>query len=347
MRLFFQLLRLGTLAALLFATGYALFNYQLVIYGWNQLKGQVSILWNARPVEECLSDPAFPDSLKKKLLFIREVRQYATDSLGLNDSKNYTSLYDQHGKPALWVITACAPYALQAYEWKFPFLGAVSYKGYFEKERGLPEAGALKKQGYDVTYHPTGGWSTLGWFRDPILSNMLKRNEGQLAELIIHELSHATLFLPGSIDYNENFATFVGEQGALKFLAHRYGITSAEYLRYNNEQQDEEKFGTYMLTSAIRLDSLYATFGKQVSNEERRLSKTTFIRNIVLDISKLNLHYPENYPTYATDSLLPNNCYFMSYRRYRKSQDEFMHDYRQTGGDFKLWINKLREKTDE
>ncbi len=331
--------------ALVFATGYAVWNYSLVVYGWNQLRGQLHIIFYARPVEECLSDTAFPDSLKKKLLFIREVRQYATDSLGLDDSKNYTSLYDQHGKPVLWVITACPPFELKAYEWKFPFLGAVSYKGFFEKERGQPEADALKKEGYDVSYHPTGGWSTLGWLRDPILSNMLRRNEGQLAELIIHELSHATLFLPGSVDYNENFATFVGEQGALKFLADKYGTASGEYKRYQNEQSDEGKYGNYMLHASRRLDSLYSADKIYANAAIRQQHKTELIRNIVLNINTLNLNYPTNYLQYTSDSLLPNNCYFMSYRRYRKSQDTFLHDYRQTGSNMRLWINKLRSKS--
>ena len=346
-RLLFRIIKLSLFLAFFIAIGYGVWNYRLVVYGWNQLRGQLNIILNARPVEECLNDPVFPDSLKKKLLFIREVRQYATDSLGLDDSKNYTSLYDQHGKPVLWVITACEPYSLTAYEWKFPFLGAVSYKGFFEKERGLPEVEALKKQQYDVSYHPTGGWSTLGWFRDPILSNMLRRNEGQIAELIIHELSHATLYLPGSVDYNENFATFVGEQGALKFLAAKYGSTSEEYIQYQNEQEDEARFGAYMLRSSGRLDSLYKTLSTTTDSLTKKQQKTALIKSIILNINSLNLHYADNYPKYTTDSLLPNNCLFMSYRRYRKSQDQFMDDYRQKGRNMKLWINYLRSKSDE
>lgn len=346
-RYIIRFLQLTVAAILILAAGYAVLNYKLVVYGWHQLKGQLHIIMEARPVDACLSDPAFPDSLKKKLLFIREVRQYATDSLGLDDSKNYTSLYDQHGKPSLWVITACQPYSLTAYEWEFPLLGSVSYKGFFEKERGLPEAENLRKQGYDVSYHPTGGWSTLGWFRDPILSNMLRKNEGQLAELIIHELSHATLYLPGSVDYNENFATFTGEQGALLFLASKYGEQSEQYTRYRKEQADEEKFGAYMLSGCSRLDSLYRTLLIDSNTEMSKQKKTSMIRSIIQNISNLNLNYPENYITFTADSLLPNNCFFMSYRRYRKNQTEFMADYRQTGSNMKLWINNLRTKTRE
>ena len=44
--------------------------------------------------------------------------------------------------------------------------------------------------GYDTKIDEVNAWSTLGWFKDPILSSMLNRSAGSLAELIIHELSH-------------------------------------------------------------------------------------------------------------------------------------------------------------
>jgi predicted aminopeptidase len=69
--------------------------WELVVYGLRQGKGQLNIVWNARPVEEVMQDPAFPDSLKAKLVLIEQVRKYAIDSLGLKDTKNYKTLYDQ------------------------------------------------------------------------------------------------------------------------------------------------------------------------------------------------------------------------------------------------------------
>ena len=76
----------------------------------------------------------------------------------------------------------------------------------------------LKEAGYDVGMRTVGGWSTLGWFKDPILSNMLNRSYGDLANLIIHELVHATIFVKDSVEFNENLASFIGDQGAKLFL---------------------------------------------------------------------------------------------------------------------------------
>ena len=121
-KILFRLLKILLAIVLLLA----FYHYKLVIYGVQQLKGQMHIIYNARDVNECLNDATVPDSIKQKLLLIRAIRKYAVDSLGLKDSKNYTTFYDQQNKPVLWVLTACEPFAMKAYQWYFPLLGNVS-----------------------------------------------------------------------------------------------------------------------------------------------------------------------------------------------------------------------------
>ncbi|MBK9399864.1 MAG: aminopeptidase [Bacteroidetes bacterium] len=342
----FRALRYFFLVLLAGIVFYVLFNFQLVNYGLSQLRGQLHIVINARPAEELLNDRNFPDSLKKKLQLVDDIRRFAIDSLGLKNSKNYTTVYDQKGKPALWVLTACEPFAMKAYEWKFPLLGAVSYKGFFEKEKGIPELEALKQGGYDTDYSPTGGWSTLGWFKDPILSNMLRRSEGQLAELMIHELTHATLYLPGSVDYNENFATFTGEQGALQFLAYRFGSESKELKAYADLQYDEEIFGKYMVTAAKELEVFYQSLDTGMSHPEKVTAKYRKINSIVFNINDLKLKNPDRFRLTDTEGKLPNNCLFMSYRRYRKQQEEFKVQLMKYNGDLKNWLLNLQREND-
>src|SRR5687768_7458201 len=122
------------LALLLIVAVLVIAYWDLVVYGVRQAKGQIHIIYNAKPVEEFLADPGFPDSLKQKLLLINEVRRFAIDSLGLKDTKNYRTLYDQNGKEIMWVVTASEPFRLKAKEWTFPVLGSVPYKGFFKKE---------------------------------------------------------------------------------------------------------------------------------------------------------------------------------------------------------------------
>ena len=323
----------------------AVYHYKLVRYGYQQLKGQLHIIVNARPVSECLQDASVPDSIKQKLLFIGEVRKYAVDSLGLKDSKNYTTLYNQQNKPVLWVLTACQPLAMQAYLWHFPLLGAVSYKGFFDKEIGLPEQAALKAQGYDTEYSPVSAWSTLGWFRDPVLSNMLKRKEGQLAELIIHELTHATVYLPSSVDYNENLATFIGEQGAIRFLTNKYGANAVQTQNYKHYKADETLFGNYMVHACTRLDSLYSAMPQNASLSTKIKTKYKLITEIVLGINKLSLHNKQRYTFSFPEDKLPDNTWFMSYKRYRVNQNDFDKKMEQQfKGKLELFINDLKNQ---
>lgn len=336
-------LKLFSILIIVFIVGYCVFNFQLVKYGIAQLKGQVKILYYAEPIEKKLADATFPDSLKAKLRLIQEIKTFAHDSLGLIVSKNYTKVYDQKGKPVLWVITACRAFSMQAYEWNFPFLGNVSYKGFFEKERGEPESKRLKQLGYDVEYRTVSGWSTLGWFEDPILSNMLRRSEGQLAELIIHELTHTTLYLPGSVDYNENFATYVGENGAIQFLKYKYGTNSTPYTNYIQYQQDEEIYGDYMVKAVHALDSLYQQFPADLHRIQKLKLKYRKIASIMKGIDQLKLFHPERYRFNFKEETLPNNTFFMSFYRYRKQQNEFATSPILTAKDLNEFIIRQKE----
>jgi len=299
---------------------YIIFNFKLFIYGLQQLKGQVSIVAKAKPIEAFFSDPDFPDSLKQKLKFIEEIKLFAIDSLGLKASKNYSTLYDQHGKPLLMNLTAAEPFKLEAYTWNFPLLGTVSYKGFFDFEKGQAEADELRKKKYDVEYSPVSAWSTLGWFRDPVFSSMLKRNEGQLAELLIHEMTHATLYLKSSVDFNENLASAVGEVGAEKFLKSKFGENAVELQTYLDEQDDYNRFAKHMLAGTVLLDSLYKAFENK--NEETKAQfKKEMITSITESLDTIPFHNMK-YKTRFKKGDLPNNAYFMSFMRYDSQKDE-------------------------
>jgi predicted aminopeptidase len=319
--------------------------WDLVVYGVRQGVGQLNIVWNARPVEEFLADPEFPDSLKARLFLINDIRKYATDSLGLKDTKNYKTLYDQKGEEIMWVVTASEPFSLKAREWKFPVVGSVPYKGFFNKALAFELKEELKKQGWDVSIRNPGGWSTLGWFTDPILSKMLERSEGDLANLIIHEMCHSTIFVKDSIDFNENLATFIGDRGTEKFLIDRYGIESKEYKIYMNEDKDYLKFSEHMLRGSEELDSLYKTMKETDPLDQKLALKKTMIERIVNTLDTLTLATSDSKPSSRYKDNLPNNAYFMNFRRYQSKQEIFWNDYKQDfNSDLKSYIHYLSEK---
>ena len=261
-----------------------------LVYGFNQLKGQLNIIYNAQPISEVIENPLTPDSVKAKLILIREIKKYAVDSLGLAETNNYETYYDQKGKPALWVLTAAPEFKMEPYKWKFPFLGSLSYKGFFQKQKGVDELQLLKKKGFDADLSTVSAWSTLGWFGDPVMSSMMRKNVGSLAELIIHEMTHTTLYVKGNVEFNENLATFIGEIGAEKFLTHKFKDDSNVLTNYINHRKDNRIFSEYVVTSVAKLDSLYkdVDFISLTYPDKLRL-KYQKIALIVLHISKLPL----------------------------------------------------------
>ncbi len=293
-------------------------NWSLVNYGLRQGYGQVSLVWKARPIEEFLANPDFPDSLKAKLRLIQEIRNYAIDSLGLKDTDNYKTLFDQRGEEIMWVVQACEPFELKTKTWNFPVIGELPYKGFFEKEKAIDERHRLESEGFDVSIRNPGGWSTLGWFTDPILSNMLKRNEGDLASLIIHEMVHATIFVKDDADFNENLASFIGDTAAYYFLASRYGTTSEELKQYHQEDQDYRKYSRHILSGTKKLDSLYKSILPEEPVIQKKQKKEAMISQIMNSADTLSLFKPRN-----SSGRLPNNTYFMSYHLYQARQHNF------------------------
>lgn len=303
------------LGLLIVVVGLLIYYHDLVYYGLVQGKGQLAIVWKAEPVDDFLQNPDTPDSIKQKLVFIQEVRAFAIDELGLNDTDNYTTMYDQQGKPILWVVTGCQPFAFEPKVWEFPVVGQMPYKGFFIEEMAYEEMDEVKEQGYDVGLRTVGGWSTLGWFKDPILSNMLGRSYGDLANLIVHELVHATVFVKDSVDFNENLASFIGDRGAEIFLKKYYPDT--HLVDYQNELNDEQLFIDHVLRGADQLDSLYESFADDPLDDKTAMKKE-LIGDIVNTMDTLSLSDKVFLSRIQGREL--NNTYFMSFLRYRSKQ---------------------------
>ncbi len=340
MRLFYKILVISTLFVFILL----LSNCKMVFYGIGQGVGQIKIIVKAKPIEKLLKDTSVSDSLKEKLLLVQAIKKYAEDSLGLKPSKNYNTLYDQHGKDILWVVTAAGKYSVQPYMWKFPVVGEVPYKGYFKIEKAEKEAMKMKNDGYDVRIGTVSAWSTLGFFRDPILSGMLKRSEGMIARLIIHELTHSTLFVKGNSEFNENLATFVGNQGAKQYLIDKYGKNSKEYLGYLGEINDIELFSNYVLHSAKLLDSLYQSFTIE-PEIKKDAPKKAMIKQIVANIDTIKFYNKHNFSTFKKTENLPNNAFFAGYITYHKQQSDLEKEFiEKFKGNFKEYLNFLKKK---
>jgi predicted aminopeptidase len=243
----------------------------------------------------------------------------------------------------MWVVTASERFQLKPKEWRFPVVGTVPYMGFFNKDEAIELAHQLEGEGWDVMVRNPGGWSTLGWFTDPILSEMLERSEGDLASLIIHEMVHATIFVKDSVNFNENLASFIGDRGAEAFLRFRFGDNSVQYREFVNDDKDYTTYVNHVLRGTTLLDSLYKAIQRESDFRKSRL-KEAMIRRIVDRMDTLNLSSGKK-PSRRFKEKLPNNSYFMSFIHYQSEQPELLKEWEQSfDRNLKAYIVYLKDK---
>jgi len=229
--------------------------------GWHQS----SISFHSVPVEEVLENEGVDRQTKEKILFIEEVKRFGEEKLGLTRTKNYSKYFEVEG-PVLYVVTAAEKDSLRLSHWSFPIIGKVSYKSFFTRKGVSREKRSLETKGYDTFVQEAGAYSTLGWLRDPIFSSMLRWDEATLANVILHEMTHATVYFKGQTDFNEEMATFVGNQGAIDFLCKRYGSGSKEVVDAIDCQGDDLLFSQWIDQACQALSEFYS---RKISRDEK------------------------------------------------------------------------------
>lgn len=314
-------------------------------YLLKQGAGQARVITHAESRESYLARPGTPPGHREKLALVEEIRQYAFDSLGLKHTRSYTKVYDQKGLPLLWVITASRKYALEPKTWKFPITGEVTYKGFFDHADAERQRALLEADGWEVRTREVNAWSTLGYLPDPILSGMLDGTPGDMANVIIHELSHGTVFISGDVEESENLASFIGDVGAARFLRMKYGEGSRELFEYVTSDGDYRKLSQHLLRGAGRLDSLYASAAfTALPDAEKDTVKTVFIRSIVSALDTVPFSVPGRYGR-LRNGKLPNNAFFIEFRQYNNRQNAYYEEFKNRYAEnLPEYIGHLKEK---
>ena len=220
---------------------------------------EARILRARQPLHEVILDPETDERTKAKLTFVVEARTYAIDVLGLDVGDSYTSFTQLDKDTLALVLSAATRDRFASKTWWFPVVGRVPYKGYFDEDDALRDQEKLEDEGFDTYLRPTAAFSTLGWFSDPLLSTLLRRDEVDLVETVIHELSHNHLFVRGAVGFNESFATFVGRVGAIEFFCNRQGggPDTVKCLRAQERWRDYLIFSTFIDRLVDGLEEIY------------------------------------------------------------------------------------------
>lgn len=232
-------------------------------------KGQLQILNQRKKIEKVLEEGKLTPKQKNKLKTILDIKDFATKKLHLSSGDNYTHFVDLKRENLAYNLVVCPKDALKPYTWWFPFSGRVEYLGFFEKEYALETQKEYAEDGYDTYLRGVSAYSTLGWFNDPIFSTMLKYSEESLANLIIHELTHGTIYKKGDTVFNEGVATFIGNKGTLEFIASKHGRFSRIFRKALANQYDELLFSKFIDKEIKNLNLFYKDCIHKYCNREK------------------------------------------------------------------------------
>jgi predicted aminopeptidase len=284
-------------------------------------------------------DTGVTPKMRDFLLRVGDIRSFAIDTLGLKRNSNYKKYLHVDGDYAVDVVTASKDDAFVPYKWWFPLVGRITYKGFFDKGDAEKEAGRIKKRGgYDVYMGRADAFSTLGFFSDPIYSFMINYTVYDLASLIIHEQTHATVYVKNQTQLNEEIATFVGDVGGLLYVERRFGAGSEEY---KTAVLSKEDYATYI----DLMRSLHGELSKLYAGDSGREYKLSEKERIFAEFrGRVSSGYDSLFRTPRYSGLKEaklNNAVIAARMTYNMDMALYYELYESAGGDLAAVIKKL------
>lgn len=295
--------------------------------------GQLKLLNQGEAIEESLQDEKVSLEQKEQIRLAVEAKKFAEDRLGLKKTKNYTSFVNLDRPSVSYVVSAAPKWELKHHLWYFPIVGDVPYKGYFDERDAKEAAQELKQKDLDTYMRGVSAYSTLGWFKDPLLSSMLRMKPHDLANTIIHETVHATIYIKSSADFNERLATFIGDQGAELFYFEREGPKSPTVAITKLENADQREFSLFISKEIADLKDWYKA--NTDHSEELRQARLKEIQSrFVKELKpKLKTDIYDKFP-----SIELNNARLLVYKTYLMDLSDFETLFQKLGKDFSKLI---------
>jgi predicted aminopeptidase len=311
--------------------------------GWEEAR----ILARRKPIARLVKEPGTDAVTRAKLQLVLDARRFAVDSVRLTAKESFTAYSRLDRDTLVLVLSAARRDTLRAYTWWFPIVGHVPYKGYFDFGAAKRAARSLQREGYDVYLRPSAAFSTLGFFNDPLLSTTLRLDSLDLANTVIHELTHNTFYAKGQAVFNESFANFVGARGAEWFFRSRGQLAAAQEVE--RQWADEKRLGAFWQALAASIDSAYAAH--PADSAARVLARDTVYararRTLVAELGPQLTTYPASY----MQRVALDNAALLARRVYAQDLDLFDAAYDREGRDLRRTIGRVielakREKKD-
>ena len=290
--------------------------------------GQLAMINDQVPLERAIENERDPER-RALLREVPAIRRFAEQCVGLFAGKSYTGYYATERKGLTFVVTASEQLRLEPYAWWFPIAGNVEYRSYWDEADAEAQAAELEAKGYDTWISPSRAYSTLGIFRDPVITTMLRDGLPALVELLVHELSHAKLYVPGHTDWNEALASFAGERGAERYFEAPWFRATPYPAEVRARAARRREFDALVEQTGTQLETLYAS----------TKSRTEKLRERVHLFERLSAALREMYPRDDPGAWRMNNARIVHFRRYSANNALLDDLWRKSGQDFRrFWL---------
>jgi predicted aminopeptidase len=226
---------------------------QAVSYYKQAIRGQYQIFAHRERIEKLIASTNTPAALKEKFRLVMDLRRFAEKELKLPVDGHYNRYVDVKRRFVVWNVHGAKEFSLEPKSWWYPIVGRLKYRGFFSEPQAKRYAKTLEEQGLDVYVSGVEAYSTLGWFKDPLLNTFIHHDEIELADILFHELAHQRVFATGDTDFNEAFATAAAEEGVRRWFNDKPALLEV----YRVQQAREEDFVGLVLGARERLKIIY------------------------------------------------------------------------------------------
>jgi predicted aminopeptidase len=308
------LLQSAKLAAIV-ATSLLLSGCSTISYYSQSILGHSRLMLARVPLDKAIESA--DQSLKAQLLLSKQLKAFAVEHLVLPNSNSYNSYVALEREFPVWTVVAAPEFSLIAKQWCYPLIGCANYRGYFSQSAAHAYALTLASAGFETEVGGASAYSTLGWFADPLLPSMMRFGDTQFAETLFHEMAHQKLYINGDSDFNEAFASVVGEAGVVRWLQAK---NPQGLVAYEKSAKIQQQFYTLLTTSKQALHEIYQS---TLPPAQMRLEKKLLFKQFRDSYENLKAEYwngQEWYKSWFDEEL--NNAKFAALSTYRQRVPE-------------------------
>ena len=315
-------------------------------YLFHAAAGQFLLLSESIPVQQALDENLLPPEQKSRLLLVAKIKEFGENELGLRKTDSYETVFLKSGRDPIYTVSASPKDRLQQKTWDFPIVGEMPYLGFFDLESAKAEGKKLADENLDVFIGAAGAYSTLGWFADPVTKNLLEGSTPQLVQTILHEMTHATLYIKSQGAFNEGLAVLVEKVGAFQFFIRNFGPSHPFTLQAKASMEDERIFSAFV---ASLLGKLRVVYHSPCPYEEKMTQREQVFKQSLEDFAALKDHFQTD--AFSGFGCAPlNNAYILAVGLYHSHFDLFEAALGKERGSIKklmLFFETLSEKRED